>query len=508
MNQTSQNNRTNENKKETFVTVYISDILKGLRRFWWVCVAAAILAGGYRGITEKLNFVPQYTSSVTLTVNTQYQTSAVKGISVYSYYYDSTTASVLAKTFPAILSCNMLQERICEDLDIPYVPVALSASCPPGSNMFTISATGNNAKSTYDVLVSAIDNYPAVAEYVVGSIEFDVLKPPAVATSPSNEVSFVKEGIKGAIVGVFFGLAFIFAYILQRKTVKTKNDIKTKLNLEPLAVVPQVTFKKRAMATDKSLLFTNPDISSGFPEAFRVLRNVFISSLNENEKIIMATSSVPGEGKTTVVTNLALALADHNKNVLLVDGDIRHPSVLALLGIDSDEIDYETETDLYKIAYLEEFRLRVLMPAAKDENSSGYFSSANIGNMFAELRNSYDYILVDTPPCGLISDALFIAQHADAAIFVMYQDAVRISRIRNTMDSLMTTDIRILGAVLNGTAQGISGYGYGYGYGGYGYGYGYGKYGYGKYGYGYGKYGYGYGEKKHSKNKKQKETKK
>jgi receptor protein-tyrosine kinase len=144
------------------------------------------------------------------------------------------------------------------------------------------------------------------------------------------------------------------------------------------------------------------------------------------------------------------------------------------------------------------------MPAAKDENSSGYFSSANIGNMFAELRNSYDYILVDTPPCGLISDALFIAQHADAAIFVMYQDAVRISRIRNTMDSLMTTDIRILGAVLNGTAQGISGYGYGYGYGGYGYGYGYGKYGYGKYGYGYGKYGYGYGYGENHKHKKHK----
>ena len=102
--------------------------------------------------------------------------------------------------------------------------------------------------------------------------------------------------------------------------------------------------------------------------------------------------------------------------------------------------------------------------------------------MFDEPRDSNDYILVDTPPCGLISDAMFIAQHADAAVFITYQDAVRISRIKKNLDTLMSTDIRILGCVLNGTAQGFSGYGYGK----YGYGYGYGKYGYG---YGYGEYG-------------------
>ncbi len=470
MNQTPQNNRTNDGKKETFVSIYISDVLKAFRKFWWVCVAAAVLAGGYKGITEKMNYVPQYSASVTLTVNTQRDAASVRGISVYSYYYDSTTASVLSTTFPAILASNLLQERICEDLDIPFVPASLEASCRAGSNMFTITATGKDPQATYDVLVSALENYPAVAHYVVGNITFDILKPPTMPTSPINEVSFISESIKGAIVGVAFGLVFILAYILQRKTVKTKNDIKSKLTLEPLAVVPQVVYKKRAMAADKSLLFTNPDISSGFPEAFRVLRNVFISSLGENEKVIMATSSVPGEGKTTVVTNLAIALADHNKKILLVDGDIRHPSILALLNTDPETVEYETVTDSYKIAYLEKFRLRVLVPEVSKKNESGYFSSANIGEMFAAMRNEYDYILVDTPPCGLISDALFIAQHADAAIFVMYQDAVRISRIRNTLNNLMSTDIRILGGVLNGTAQGISGYGYGYGKYGYGYG--------------------------------------
>ena len=410
MNQTSKTTPTTENKKDVFIKIYLNDIIKALQRFWWVCVAAAVLFGSYSALSSKLNYKPEYKSSVTLTVNTQHANTSVNGVSVYTFYYDSSTASLLSSTFPYILSCNLLQEAICEDLDLAYMPASLSASAVAGSNMFTLTAKGRDAQQTYDVLVSAIENFPSVAKYVVGSITFDILKQPMVATSPSNKVNYLNETIKGAIIGIIFGLLFILVYILQRKTVKTKNDIKNELNLEALAIIPQVAYKKRAMPGDKTLLFTNPDIGSGFPESFRVLRNVFISSLNENEKIIMATSSVPGEGKTTIATNLAIALSDHGKKILLVDADIRHPSIAPLLGIDLEAIEYETVTDLYKIAYLEKYKLHLLIPTPAEEEQSGYFTSGNIKNMFASLRDSYDYILVDTPPCGLISDALFIAQ--------------------------------------------------------------------------------------------------
>ncbi|MBQ7100019.1 MAG: P-loop NTPase [Clostridia bacterium] len=498
-------NQTTENKKDIFVTVYLNDIIKGLQRFWWVCVAAAVLFGGFGALYQKLNYVPEYESSVTLTVNTQNESATVSGVSVYTFYYDSNTASLLSSTFPYILNYNLLQEAICEDLGTSYMPARLSATAVPGTNMFTITAKGADPQLTYDVLQAALENYPHFAKYVVGSITFEILKQPVIAVAPSNGISYVNEFVKGAAIGLFFGLLFIFVYILQRKTVKTKFDIKNQLNLDALSIVPQVSFKKRAMPGDKALLFTNPDIGSSFPEAFRVLRNVFISSLKENEKIIMATSSVPGEGKTTIITNLALALADHGKNILLFDADIRHPSIAPLLGLDTEEIEYETVTELYKIAFIKNHNLSILLPIANKDTDTGYMNSNDIKKIFDEFRDLYDYILVDTPPCGLISDALFIAQHADATVFVTYQDVVRISRVRKTIDSLMSTDIRILGCVLNGTVQGFSGYGYGYGYGygKYGYGYGYGKYGYSKYG-----YDYGYGEaSRESKNKSRKKKK-
>ena len=265
MNQNSTNNQTTENKKDVFVTVYLNDIIKAMKRFWWVCVAAAVLFGGYSALSQKLNYVPEYRSSVTLTVNTQHADSSISGISVYTFYYDSSTASLLSETFPFILSCNLLQEAICEDLDIPAVPASLSASAVPGSNMFTLTAKGRDPQKTYDVLVSAIENYPSVAKYVVGNITFDILKQPMVATSPSNEVNYLSEAIKGAIVGIFFGLLFIFIYILQRKTVKTKNDIKNELNLEALSVIPQVVYRKKAMPGDKSLLLQTPISAADSP---------------------------------------------------------------------------------------------------------------------------------------------------------------------------------------------------------------------------------------------------
>lgn len=483
-------NQTTENKKDTFVTVYLNDVINAFRRFWWVCVVAAVAFGGYSALSSWANYVPEYQSSVTLTVNTQNESGSISGVSVYAFYYDTTTASLLSTTFPYILNYNLLQEAICEDLGTSSMPAKVSASAVVGTNMFTLTSRGRDPYLTYNVLIAALNNYPSFAKYVVGNITFEILKHPVVASSPSNKVNYFNEAAKGAIVGVFFGLLFIFIYIIQRRTIKTKTDIKNQLNLETLATVPNVSFKKRAMPGDKSLLFTNPDIGNGFPESFRVLRNVFVSSLKENEKIIMATSSVPGEGKTTIATNLAIALADHGKNVLLFDADIRHPSIAPLLGIDTEALEYETVTKLYKIAYIDDYKLSILLPTASEELETGYMSSGDIKTIFDRIRDSYDYIIVDTPPCGLISDALFIAQYSDVALFVTYQDAVRISRVRKTLDSLMSTDIRILGCVLNGTVHGFSGYGYGYGK------YGYGKYGYGKYGYskyGYGKYGYGYG---------------
>ncbi len=501
MNQNERKTQSNIDGRK-YIKIYLSDIVKGLQKFWWICVAAAVVLGGYRVINEYRSYVPRYTASATITVSSQGATENYNGISVYSFYYDANTASQITTTFPYILSSSFMQDAICEDLDISYIPATLQATSVSGTNMVTITSTSKDPQSAYDVLMSALKEYPYVAKYIVGNIKFKMITNPQVPTEPSNSVDYIGEALKGAAFGVVFGLLIVFIYVVQRRTVKSQKDIKNELNHETLSIIPYMAFKKRSTPVEHNLLVSNSEVSSGFKEAFRILRNVFVASIGENDKVIMATSSAPGEGKTTVVTNLAISLASYNKRVLLVDADIRHPSVAPLLNLDVENAEAEAETDSYKIINIEELRIHVLMPTLNKSDRAAYFSSESSKNMLDSLRDDYDYILVDTPPCGLISDAMYIAQAADAVIYIIHQDAVRISRIKSGLDNLMSTDINIIGCVLNGATGALTGYGYGYGK----YGYGYGKYGYGKYG--YGKYGYGYGEKKeHHKSKRRNKEK-
>ena len=128
------------------------------------------------------------------------------------------------------------------------------------------------------------------------------------------------------------------------------------------------------------------------------------------------------------------------------------------------------------ITYLEKYKISFLhILTGEDERMS--LNSHEYKRIFDEVRDDYDIVLVDTPPCGLVSDTIFAAQVSDGAVYVVYQDTVRTSKIRSGLNNLVASDVKIFGCVLNGALSGFSGYGHGYGYG---YGYRYGKY--GKYG--------------------------
>lgn len=496
MNQ-SENKRQDAEQNNEKISLYFSDLWKGLMKFWWVCVALAVLAGGYKFVSGRLKYVPVYTASATFTVSTENNMNSISGVSAYSFYYDSSTASQLAKTFPYILGSNLLQEAVCEDMQVPAMPAGLSAVAVTGSNMFTMTATGKDPQTTYDTLMSVIKNYPSIAKYVVGNIKLNMISSPEVPTEPSNGAGYKRSALKWSLYGAALGLMLILLYAFARNTVRTKKDIKSELNCEALGTVPQVVFKKHKMEFDRAVLLTNDGVGSGFKESFRVLRNTFLHSLGEHDKVVTVTSTAPGEGKTTVITNLALSLAEHDKKVLLIDADLRHPSVAALLGFDPEEIDYDITAKRYKITYLEKYKISFLhILTGEDERMS--LNSHEYKRIFDEVKDDYDIVLVDTPPCGLVSDTIFAAQVSDGAVYVVYQDTVRTSKIRSGLNNLVASDVKIFGCVLNGALSGFSGYGHGYGYG-----YGYKSYGkYGKYGYGYGYYGYGYGEQQEKHHRK------
>ena len=476
--------------------VHFSDIWKGIVKFWWLVVILGILVSLLMSVTSYSRFRPVYEASATFTVNTETMSLTGEGLPSYTYIYDNATASNLADTFPYILSSDILTEAIRDDLNISYIPAALSASSVSSTNMFILTAKGSDPQKTYDVLVSAMKNYPNAAKYIVGNVKLAVIVEPQIPTEPVNKFTY-KVAFKGFGTGFLIGAAWIFIYALFRKTIKTKSDISQKLKLETVGIIPEVSFKRyKNQEADTSILIRNERIGKGFLESVRVMRNSFIHMIKDGEKVVMVTSTAPGEGKTSVTVNLALSLADSGKKVLLVDADLRNPSVAQALAIDKDKIEYDDIQDMYSVAKLKDFGVSYLRFTDKDHTYWKVMNVDFLKSVFDNYRTEFDYILVDTPPCGLVSDTVLITETVDAIIYVVLQDTVRINRVLGGIDSVNSSEARIIGAVMNGAQSGFAGYGENYGYS-----YGYGKYkSYSRYGYGYG-YGYEYPDKKNKSKK-------
>lgn len=484
---TTQLNNETEIKNEGLLQIYLSDIWRGFLKFWWVCILITIICALAMAAFSFISFKPVYKVSATFTVQTQDISASGTGITSYSYYYNRTTAEQLSSTFPYILESNLLQSAVCEDLGIEYLPASITATSVEGTNMFTMQAVGKDPQSTYNVLISAMENYPSVAEYVIGSSKLVMISEPVIPDSPSNSRGTLKYAVFGFAVGVILSCGIIGLYAIARDTIRTKKDIQEKINQNCIGILPKVTFKKYNKDIDRSILIDNPLTGDSFMETVRQLRNSIISELDETSKTILFTSASPEEGKTTVSANLAIALAKMEKKVILVDADIRNPSVEN--SIKKYEKYIKSEPDSYsQLKFIPDLGIDVMTFSVSEDNMWEVINTEYLEKVMETLKQKYDYVIVDAPPCALVSDPITIAGVVDTTILVIKQDTVRTTRIKYAIDSLQSVNANILGCVLNSAASGIMGYGYYYG----GYGYAYNRYGYKKYGYGYGyKYGYG-----------------
>lgn len=480
----SENNNQEEivEARKIFQNLTLDTFLKNFGKFWWLCVLLALLLAGLSVYRTYTGFVPSYQSSATFTVQTKGNASSANGgLSYYTFSYNRSLANQLAETFPSLLQSQILQDTICNELNMEYLPCSLSSSSVAGSNLFTITATGRDPEMTYTVLNSVIRNYPSVSEYVIGNIQLQILTKPVVADAPYNSVSYSRQALKNAVIGFLIGLAWVVFYSMKRNTICSSDDVRKKLNQKFLGSLPEVVFKKHKKKIDRTVSITNNLVGTPYLESFRALRNTVINKLG-NKKVILVTGTAPGEGKTSVSANLALSFVKLHKKVILIDGDLRNPSISRFFGIPDDNTE-----NAVSVKVTNEDTLSILRFPGEHSSVWDVLKPETMSKLFKHLRETADYIVIDTSPVGLTSEPTVFAQYADAAIMVVKQDTIRTSSIINAIDALLSTEVTLLGCVLNGSSASYSRYGSRYrnAYGSYG------SYGYGRSGYGY---GYGYGE--------------
>lgn len=495
------NYENNENNEITLeIGVLLSDIWRGVKKFGWVALALAVLLSGIQFYRSYVGFIPMYKTTATFTVHTENKVlTGENGIAAYSYYFDRNTADQLATVFPHIIGNKILQRQVCNDLGVENMPATVNATCVQGTNMVTLTATGKDPQMTYDTLISVIDNYHSVSDYIIGRTKLVIINEPEVADKPSNSGVWVSSVGKAALVGFALGVIWIVMYALLRKTIRTKDDIRTVLNQHCLGVLPHVVFKKYRREIDQRILLTNPLVGNDFMESLRLLRGSVQTLVNEGKNTVMITSTAPAEGKTVVSVNLASIFAKSEKKVLIIDADLRDSGIQELLGSE-DIIKTKIEDNkFYRIDSIDSLGFDLLSFKPKSESVQKILRNSELKRKLEKLKTEYDLLFVDTPPCGIISDATIVAQVVDSIIYVIREDAVLQKTIRAGINSMLETEADFLGCILNGAASGLGSYNGYYSYRGYYSSY---RYGYSTYKYSSSKYGY------HKKNKGNDDSKK
>ena len=203
----------------------------------------------------------------------------------------------------------------------------------------------------------------------------------------------------------------------------------------------------------KSIISYN-DPKSVISEQYRSIRtNIEYSNVDQNTKTILVTSSDKNEGKTTTVSNLAVSFANLNKKVLLIDCDLRNASIHKMFRLNNiygltDILAKDRAVDKC-IQKTELENLYVLTAGSTPPNPAEILSSEKMKNLIEDLKNIYDYIFIDTPPIGLVTDAGVLSSFIDGVVLVVKSESVEKKYLEETKKKLDAVDARILGAILN-----------------------------------------------------------
>jgi polysaccharide biosynthesis transport protein len=329
-------------------------------------------------------------------------------------------------------------------------------------------------------------------------------------TEPSVMKIFAVTSFLGLIAGV--GLGYLIE--IADKTFRTPAEVAQQLGMRVLGHVPVLSMKKveaKGSSIDETIIaFHLP--KSQQAEAFRAIRtSLFFSTQGKDSQIIQITSPTPGDGKSTLAANLSVAIAQSGKRVLILDADMRRPTVHYLFGIEAEVgfaavLSGEAELDDAIIDSKEVDGLSVMPCGKRPPNPAELLTSNNMNEILEVIREKFDFVVVDSPPMLAVTDPAAVAARVDGVIMGMrIKKNVRLSanRAKEVLDSVGAP---ILGIVVNGagmvqgTYSNSNSYGYGYG-SGYGYSAGYAN-NYYSYGYDYGASSYYYtDENKTSENK-------
>lgn len=441
--------------------MFLDQWMQGIKRLWWLILLLTVLGGAVSYFRVSTTYVPHYEAEATLLITTVRSDNLMNN----GNYTDIATAQQLGKVFPYILTSGVLSDLVAQDLGMDYVPGQISVQAVEGTNLVTIRVTASDGGTAYDVLQAVLKNYPEVAQFVVGQTEMILLDESGVP-SDSGRTSITRGSVrKGAAAGLIAGMIILLIYVATRHTIRKPGDLKAILNIPCLGILPGFRIKKRKKKEQRQVTILNHQQSQEYLEALRAVRTRVERWMeNEHKKTLMITSSIPGEGKSMIAVNLAISLAQKGKKVILVDCDLRNPSVQDYLNIPGTYPGISNvlngKEELEKALYTVENRnidLKVFCGSHDSTQNVEILGSHMMQNLLDKLEKMADIVVLDTSPSAVLMDAVVLARYVPMAVYVVKYDHVGVRYVLKGIEELAETGVHILGCVINegkyGTVQ-------------------------------------------------------
>lgn len=301
----------------------------------------------------------------------------------------------------------------------------------------------------YDAIVTRMKQTDVTSE--VQQAPFRIAEPARIPLEPSWPKPLMIMAA-ALVLGTGIGLVAVLIIELADNSIHTVDDAETKLQLPLMASIPR--HKIHAKEKQRELILL-ADGSSPAAEAYRTLRaSLKLLGRSDSKKILMVTSSIPGEGKSIVASNLAVAFAQDGESTLLIDADLRRnriAEIFALQDPGSGIIDYLTETRALETCCMDSgVEGLTLMPVHRKAPQPAELLDSNaFGELLREAGPLYDRIIIDTPPVNAVADPLLVAARCHAVLFVCRAHATPVRAIRHALRQLSRIGHEPAGVVLN-----------------------------------------------------------
>ncbi len=447
----------------------LREVLAALRAAWWL-PAAGLLVGLATALLVSLVQTPVYTSYIQFFVSTR------GGSTTSDAFQGSQFSQERVTSYAQLVAGDELADRVVERLDLDRAPSevsgGVSASAVADTVLIDVTVTDPSPEMAQRIADAIGQEFPSYVDELetpddgsVSPITVTVTAQPQVPGSPTSPQT-ARNAVLGALVGLLVGAALA---VLRSRLDRSVRDPDETARLAGAPVIGTV-LRDEVLGKQHTI---DRVANTRTAEAYRQLRNnLQFLKVDEPPKVIMVTSALPSEGKTTVVINLGLALADTGRRVTIVEADLRKPKVTRYLGLvggvgltnvlaGSAEVDdvvqQHGEGDLY-----------VIGAGPTPPNPGELLSSSHMFSLLDKLRAENDFVLVDAPPLLPVADSTGLAVFMDGVLLSVRYGSTRKEQLQQAAATLERVGATTLGVVLNivpPKAELATAYGYGYRYG-------------------------------------------